>query len=131
METVPGHCGDMSQDSNEPTPALSHPSDVTPTAVPPLRPAVRARVNVIDDPASRRGKAAFDTLTTSAVGLEMGVAVIIGLLIGRWLDGELGSEPYLMILFTIFGFVAGIRGLIRGARRAERAEQAAAERGAR
>lgn len=116
METVPSHCGDMSQDSNEPKLASSHPSGVTPSAVPPLRKSV-----VIDDPASRRGKAAYDTLTTSAVGLEMGVAVIIGLLMGRWLDGEFGTEPYLMILFTIFGFVAGVRGLIRGARRAERA----------
>jgi F0F1-type ATP synthase assembly protein I len=107
MEPAPSHCGDMSQDSTAPKTGAAHRSRVT-------------------DPASHRGKKAFDVLSTSAVGLEMGVAVIIGLLFGRWLDGMAGTEPYLMILFTIFGFVAGIRGLIRGARRAERAEDGAA-----
>jgi F0F1-type ATP synthase assembly protein I len=103
MQPGPSHCGDMSQETSAPKAGSTHRSRVT-------------------DPASRRGKNAFDTLSTSAVGLEMGVAVLIGLLFGRWLDSEAGTEPYLMILFTIFGFAAGIRGLIRGARRAERAE---------
>jgi ATP synthase protein I len=105
MQPAPSHCGDMSQDSNASKAGSPH------------------RTRVIDDPASRRGKKAFDTLATSAVGLELGVAVIIGLLFGRWLDGFAGTDPWLMIVFTVFGFIAGFRGLLRGARRAERAEE--------
>jgi ATP synthase protein I len=57
----------------------------------------------------------------SSVGLEMGIAVVIGLLVGRWLDGKAGTEPWLMILFVIFGFAAGFKGILRAMREADRA----------
>ena len=40
------------------------------------------------DPYARKTRAAYETLSFSAVGLEMGLAVVIGLLFGRWLDGK-------------------------------------------
>jgi F0F1-type ATP synthase assembly protein I len=83
------------------------------------------RSSVLRDPASARTRRAFDALSTSAVGLEFGVAVVIGMLLGRWGDSELGTGPWLLIAGTIVGFAAGIKGLIRGARRAERAEREA------
>ena len=72
------------------------------------------------DPASSRGKSIFSTLTASSVGLEFGLAVMIGLFFGRWLDGEIGTDPYMMILFIAFGFAAGIKGLVRAVRQADR-----------
>jgi F0F1-type ATP synthase assembly protein I len=85
------------------------------------------RSPVLRDPASARTRRAFDTLSNSAIGLEFGVAVVIGMLFGRWGDSELGTEPWLLIAGTIVGFAAGIKGLIRGMKRAERAERAEKE----
>lgn len=60
---------------------------------------------------------------TSAVGLEMGLAVLVGYLCGDWLDGELGTGPYLMIVFLLLGWLAGLRGLYRAARRVMREQE--------
>ena len=60
------------------------------------------------DPASKRTKGLYGVLAASSVGLEFGVAVVIGALFGNWLDGRFGTAPWLMIAFTIIGFVAGI-----------------------
>jgi ATP synthase protein I len=46
----------------------------------------------------------------------MGAAVVIGLLMGIFLDRKFGTDPWLTLLFTIFGFVASARGLIRAVR---------------
>jgi F0F1-type ATP synthase assembly protein I len=55
-------------------------------------------------------------LRFSTVGLELGLAVIIGLLVGQWLDARLGTEPWLLLLFLLFGMVAGFRSVYRLAR---------------
>lgn len=57
---------------------------------------------------------------SSAVGLEMGISVVVGLLGGKWLDGKAGTAPWLMIAGLLLGVVAGFRGLIRVAREAQR-----------
>ena len=62
----------------------------------------------------------YRTLSMSSVGLEMGIAVILGLLFGRWLDGEVGTAPWMMIVFTILGFAAGFKGVFRALREADR-----------
>jgi ATP synthase protein I len=62
----------------------------------------------------------YRTLSLSSVGLEMGIAVILGLLFGRWLDGQAGTAPWLMILFTVLGFAAGFKGVFRAMREADR-----------
>lgn len=67
-------------------------------------------------------RGAYRTLSHTSVGLEMGIAVILGLFFGRWLDGELGTEPWLMILFVIFGFAAGFKGIFRMLRETDKAE---------
>jgi len=102
MDPAPSHSGEMSQASIM---TSKHPIPVT-TPI---------------DPAARKTKAAFQAMSASAVGLELGVAVIIGLFFGRWLDGKLGTAPWLMIVFLALGFAAGIIGLVRGAKRAEKA----------
>ena len=55
-------------------------------------------------------------LRFSSVGLEMGFSVVLGLVIGQWLDKKLGTAPWLLLLFLIFGMVAGFRSVFRLAR---------------
>lgn len=49
----------------------------------------------------------------ASVGLEMGLAVLIGWGIGSWLDRKLGTAPWLMILFLLFGSAAGFKALLQ------------------
>ena len=37
-----------------------------------------------------------------------------------WLDKRLGSGPWLMIVFTFFGLAAGMKGVWRAVREADR-----------
>ncbi len=52
-------------------------------------------------------------LRYSTVGLEMGFAVLIGLFIGQYLDRWLGTDPWFLLLFLLFGAAAGFRSLYR------------------
>jgi ATP synthase protein I len=58
----------------------------------------------------------------ASVGLEMGVAVVIGWGVGYWLDGRFGTEPWLMLLFLLLGVAAGFKGLIDAARKMKKLE---------
>lgn len=48
-----------------------------------------------------------------AVGSELGIATLIGLFGGSWLDGRFGTGPWLTILGLALGTTAGIRSLMR------------------
>ncbi|MCL2127993.1 MAG: AtpZ/AtpI family protein [Treponema sp.] len=50
-----------------------------------------------------------------ALGFEMALSVLIGLGIGYYLDKWLGTAPWLMVVWLIFGFAAGFRSLYRAA----------------
>ena len=52
-------------------------------------------------------------LRLSTVGLELGFSVLLGLFIGQYLDGVLGTEPWLLLLFLLLGAGAGFRRLYR------------------
>jgi ATP synthase protein I len=79
-----------------------------------------------DSPAHRPGdlakqtRDAYRTLSLSSVGLEMGIAVILGLLLGRWLDGRFGTTPWLLIVFTMLGMAAGMKGVFRAVRESDK-----------
>lgn len=75
----------------------------------------------VPDPAARTGKRAYNALNASSVGLELGLSVAIGLLAGFYMDKWLGTEPWLMLLWLLFGLVAGFRGVVRAVKRADRA----------
>ena len=62
-------------------------------------------------------RALYDLLKLSSLGLEMGAAVVIGLLIGSWLDGRFGTTPWLTLLFLAFGFAAAAKAVIRALRK--------------
>lgn len=63
---------------------------------------------------------AYRSWSASSVGLEMGIAVVLGLLFGRWLDGKAGTDPWLMLVFTGLGMAAGLKGVFRAVREADK-----------
>jgi ATP synthase protein I len=76
------------------------------------------------DPAARQSRRMYEGLSASAAGLELGISVAVGALFGGWLDGKLGTAPWLLIVFLILGVIAGFRGVLRAVARAERADRA-------
>ena len=100
MQADSTHRGEMSQDSMSPA---SH------------------RTGVFSDPIAEKSRQGYNALNASSVGLELGLSVAIGLLLGWWLDQHLGTQPWLMLLWLVFGLVAGFRGVFRAIKRADRA----------
>lgn len=49
----------------------------------------------------------------STIGVSLVAATAIGLAIGYGLDRWLGTSPWLTLLFTLFGIVAGFVNLFR------------------
>jgi ATP synthase protein I len=62
----------------------------------------------------------------ASVGIEFSVSTVIGLLGGKWIDGKLGTQPWLMLVGLVLGVTAGLRSLLRTARRAN--QESAAKR---
>jgi ATP synthase protein I len=89
-----------------------------------MREVHRKDVRRAADPAARTAKRAYNALNAASVGLELGVSVAIGLLVGYYMDKWLGTEPWLMLLWLLFGLVAGFRGVFRAVARADRAAEA-------
>jgi ATP synthase protein I len=56
----------------------------------------------------------------SAVGLEMGLAVVFGYAIGSYLDKWLGTEPYLTAFWTLAGVGAAFKAIYDAYRDAKR-----------
>lgn len=68
----------------------------------------------------RRGK--FRALTQFgellALGFTFALSILIGVLVGHYLvDGWLGTAPWGLIVFTLFGVVAGFLNLFRTTRK--------------
>jgi ATP synthase protein I len=61
-------------------------------------------------------------LSYSAIGIEMGAALVVGMVIGWFLDRTFDTRPWFLVVFTAFGIAAGFRNVIRAARRAARDE---------
>ena len=59
----------------------------------------------------------------SSMGLELGLSVVVGFLIGSWLDGWLGTDPWLLLVFGTAGIVAGYRSIFRLVKRVRSDEQ--------
>ena len=49
----------------------------------------------------------------SIVGLVLVISTAIGYLFGSWLDRKFGTEPWLMLLFTLMGIAAGFIEMFR------------------
>ena len=57
--------------------------------------------------------------------IELVAGLAIGFGIGYGLDTLLGTLPILLVVFTLLGFAAGIKTMLRSAREVEQAKQAA------
>ena len=58
-----------------------------------------------------------------AVGMELAVSTVVGLLGGRWLDQKLSTEPFLTIVGLVLGVAAGFLSLFRALKANQQAEQ--------
>ena len=127
MQPVAGHSGGMSQnsdagpvhrsrvDADAPGEAKPESTPLDPTGEPPRDPASPI------DPAARSSRRLYEGLSASSAGLELGIAVMLGALFGHWLDGKLGTAPWMLLVFLIIGLVAGFRGVLRAVARADKA----------
>jgi len=70
-----------------------------------------------------RGKLIRQIGSYSTLGLEMGLSVAVGAIIGYYLDKWLHTDPWLLIVFLIFGVIAGFRSLYRALKRLEREDK--------
>lgn len=66
----------------------------------------------------REGRAQVRVLArVGTIGIELVVSTVIGFFGGRWLDGELGTTPWLQWIGFAIGLAAGFRSLYRVTRR--------------
>lgn len=49
----------------------------------------------------------------ASIGIILVVSTVIGGALGYWLDSVLGTDPWLMILFTLLGIAAGFIEMFR------------------
>ena len=53
----------------------------------------------------------------SSMGLEVGLSVVVGFLMGTWLDEWLETAPWFLLIFGIAGVIAGYRSMFRMVKR--------------
>jgi ATP synthase protein I len=56
-------------------------------------------------------KSAIRLAYASSIGIAMALAIFGCFFLGTWLDGQLGTEPYLTFLFLLIGIAAGFRNI--------------------
>jgi len=54
--------------------------------------------------------------SASALGIEVGAALVVGMGIGWWLDKLFHTQPWLLVIFTGLGIAAGFRNLFKYSR---------------
>jgi ATP synthase protein I len=67
-----------------------------------------------------KGKLIRQIASYSTLGLEMGLSVAVGAVIGYYIDKWLNTEPWFLIVFFIFGAAAGFRSLYRVLKRLQK-----------
>lgn len=73
--------------------------------------------------ARKRGGSLGHSGRLSSVGLELALTVVGSLLLGWWLDGQLGTEPWLAMVGVFFGFGVAFLNLFRTLQRHEAARE--------
>jgi len=64
----------------------------------------------------------------ASVGLEMGIAVAIGVGLGHLADNHFGTNPWLMLVGLLLGTAAGFKGLFDAAKKAKRSLESSKDR---
>lgn len=92
--------------------------------------AIGKRLDAVKTRREPENRSGFGSVDGSAFGkafrfaAELLVGVGIGGFIGWALDRQLGTGPWLLVLFVILGFAAGVTNVIRGAQQEQRKQQA-------
>jgi ATP synthase protein I len=71
-------------------------------------------------PLAKKTRGYMQVLSLTSVGLEMGIAVVIGLLGGQWLDKRFGTEPLFLLLGVLFGCAAAGKAVWAAVKKADR-----------
>ncbi len=67
---------------------------------------------------TERGAAAAGPMTAALrISMEMVAALVVGGAIGWFLDGFLGTGPWLLLVFLVLGFAAGMLNAVRASQR--------------
>lgn len=70
-------------------------------------------------------KKAFDQISRyGTVGLELGISVAIGIVMGFYLDKWLGTSPWLTIIMMLCGTISGFKRIYSALKEIEKEEQA-------
>ncbi len=65
----------------------------------------------------------FESLgLASMMGIHLVSGVIVGMGMGYYLDKVFGTKPWLMLLFLVFGIVAGYKNMFREMQRIQKKE---------
>jgi ATP synthase protein I len=64
-----------------------------------------------NSPAAARVSAAQSFGEVASVGLSFAFALVIGAVVGYWLDGKFGWKPYGVLTGCALGFAAGVRNV--------------------
>jgi ATP synthase protein I len=67
----------------------------------------------MDEPDKKTGSAFRGVGVAVALSAQLLVSILLGFLLGRWLDGVFHTGPWLTIVGAIVGIVAGFVGLFR------------------
>jgi ATP synthase protein I len=54
---------------------------------------------------------AIEMARVSSMGIAMVIAIFGCFYLGRWIDRQLGTEPYLTLFFLLIGIAAGFRNM--------------------
>lgn len=79
-------------------------------------------IDSVSDRVAARTRNTMRSLRMSSIGLELAISVLLGMFGGRWLDGKVGSPPWLMLAGIALGFTAGLRSVMRAMDRAAKTE---------
>jgi len=53
------------------------------------------------------------------MGLELGLSVVVGFLIGSWLDEWIYTKPWFLLVLFVSGIIAGYRSIFRLVKRVQ------------
>ena len=71
-------------------------------------------------PYAKKTRGYMQILSLTSVGLEMGIAVVIGLLGGQWLDRRFDTEPLFLLVGVLLGSAAAGKAVWAAVKKADR-----------
>lgn len=86
-----------------------------------------ARARKAQEPEPPRENVVTDASMAWRMVIELTVGIIVGFGIGFGLDSLLGTIPIFLVLFTLLGFAAGVRTMLRSVQEIQKENAARAE----